>query len=509
MAERTAPPRRATRSYDRDNPRRPGVGWELVSVATVMLAIGAGLYLLALREPTWLRIVAGVAVGGVVATLRIALLKRCLLTAIILEMPLAIDAYIGHDAFVAAENAISGYNVSVTTIALALLCVLWAMEQLADRMPRPVVWRPGIPALTYFAVVVASVLVAEDALRSSYEIVMLGQAVVLYFYIIHAVSHRRDVVFVMILILAGVILQGLVTVGAGVLGIRGSLGPIEIGSLGGRFSGTLGHPNTLGTYLVFLLTPALAASTTLPTRGQRLIAASAFGIGSIALMLTGSRGSLIGTALSVAIFGRIGIRRGWLTHGKAFSILAAGMLVLAFTSAPTVQRLGEYDSATGEGRLPLLTLAYSVIGESPIVGVGTNNYAVAMKDYVTVDHANAWLTTVHNKYLLVWGETGIVGLLAFLWMLFSALRIGFSGRHWHDPLLGSLSVAFSSALVGIMTHMFVAIYHARMHTQFLWLEMGLVAALSHMHAVEYDPVSRRQGAGQASNQQHALDAGAG
>jgi O-antigen ligase len=452
-----------------------------VSVALLLLSMAAGLFLATTPEPTWMRLLAVAVVGGLLATLSVPLLKRLLLAVILLDLPLQVDRYLQIDDLATAENAVIGFNVSVTTIALLLLYVLWGIEALGWQS-LSVRWRPALPTLAYVAAVVISVLFAEEVRRSMFEIVLLGHAVLLFCYLLHVVRDGRDVIFVIAWLMVDLVLQGVLTVGAGILGVEAAVGPVEVRSLGERVGGTIGHPNTLGAFLIMLLPVALAGYTTLPTKGQQLSAGAAFGLGMVALVLTASRGAWVGAVLSLAIFAFVGRRHGWL-RGKTVALLAtSGLIVVAVSWPQIAARLAEYDNAAAQARLPLMTLASQVIGQSPIFGVGINNFAVAMKDYLTVDLSNAWISTVHNKYLLVWGETGIIGLLAFLWVLISALRTGFGGRHWSDPMLGSLAVAFASALLAGMVHMSVAIYHSRPHTQMIWLVVGMIAALSNINA---------------------------
>lgn len=74
--------------------------------------------------------------------------------------------------------------------------------------------------------------------------------------------------------------------------------------------------------------------------------------------------------------------------------------------------------------IPLMRLAFSVIADHPILGVGSNNFPVAMLGYLSGELRSqlAFRFIAHNKCLLIWAETGIVGLAAFLAFLFGALR---------------------------------------------------------------------------------------
>ncbi len=125
-----------------------------------------------------------------------------------------------------------------------------------------------------------------------------------------------------------------------------------------------------------------------------------------------------------------------------------------------------------------MKLAMSIISQHPIFGVGANNFAFVMGSYVSLDIAGEWLNTVHNKYLLVWAETGTIGLVAFLLFLGSILSQ--SRRVWrgNDPLLAPLALAFGAAVTGHMLHMCVDMFNGRPNVQILWIIGAMAASIA-------------------------------
>jgi len=67
-------------------------------------------------------------------------------------------------------------------------------------------------------------------------------------------------------------------------------------------------------------------------------------------------------------------------------------------------------------RLELSKIAFQLIKQNPFIGVGLNNFIVNLPKFQ--QGQTLWLQPVHNIYLLIVSETGIVGLLIFLWFLF-------------------------------------------------------------------------------------------
>jgi O-antigen ligase len=142
-------------------------------------------------------------------------------------------------------------------------------------------------------------------------------------------------------------------------------------------------------------------------------------------------------------------------------------------------RLFRDDKGSAVARVPLMRLAWDLIVDHPWLGVGVNNYADRMLRHALED-GWTWVAVVHNKYLLVWAETGILGLVAFLWFLLATLCRGRACWDSGDRLLALLAIGFTAGVAGQMVHMFVDIYASRPLVQGLWLVAGLLTAMRHL-----------------------------
>jgi len=71
-------------------------------------------------------------------------------------------------------------------------------------------------------------------------------------------------------------------------------------------------------------------------------------------------------------------------------------------------------------RLELVKISFQLIKQNPLLGVGLNNFIVNLPKFQ--QGQILWLQPVHNIYLLVAAETGIIGLLIFLWSLFLTFK---------------------------------------------------------------------------------------
>jgi O-antigen ligase len=407
--------------------------------------------------------------------------RKFLLVAILIEIPLQLDKSLYYDYYAVQLGAIGGLNVSVTTFCLAALYALWLAELLAKATAVPRLLRASLPLLAYLAAVTLSTVVAQNARLAVFEIFLLVQSFLLFIYIIKSVQSRQDLLFILTLLLIGLAFQGAVMIGVRIIGHSISIARIRAGiDAGGRVGGTIGSPNTAASYLTLLLAPALGLLLT-PLKGRyQWLAASAFGLGAVALLLTFSRGGWLAFTVSITLLCLLAFYRGWLSLRVILTMVAIAVLLFALFREPITARLFGDDAGTARSRVTLARLAFRMIKDRPVLGIGANNFGTVLQQYITPEFYGEFLFAVHNKYLLVWAETGIVGLVAVLGFLLSVIRCGWQGWQLRDRLLSPLALGFTLAIVGQMAHMFFDVFHSRPQVQTLWLVAGLVIAIRNM-----------------------------
>src|SRR3989344_388854 len=119
-------------------------------------------------------------------------------------------------------------------------------------------------------------------------------------------------------------------------------------------------------------------------------------------------------------------------------------------------------------------VAFEIIKDKPFFGVGYQNFVLAMDDYSPVELKSYQHQPVHNIYLLVAAETGIIGLTAFL------IFIGFILKHaWkkrNDIFFATLLSGFVAMLVaGFFDHYLVTIQQGRL---LFFITAGLLVVFS-------------------------------
>lgn len=457
------------------------------------IAAGAGLflgiYVLGVsRLSSQMMLMALAAALGLFGVIIIGHLRKLLLAVIIVEITFPLDIYLNYQTDLAEIGALGGFNISVTTGCLLALYTLWLGNALigAGYAPRPR-WFANPPLVIYIALATISTIVAVDKTLSSFEIFLLLQSFLLFTYIASTVKTREEVVFIVTILLITLLFEALV-----MIGLRGIGRSIEIGPLtaridsGGRVGGTVGSPNGAGGYLSLLLVPALSLLIARWGSLHKLLAITAFGLGTIALILTQSRGGWLAFGGSLTLFMFITWRRGWISLTMPTILLLVSVGVAITFQDAIVARLFGNDEGSAASRLPLIDLAFRIIRDHPFLGIGTNNFAALIRSYDTPDFGNAWLYVVHNKYLLIWAEMGLLGLAAFLGFLMLMIYRGWRAAVTNDHFLAPLAIAFSTAIAGHMFHMLFDVFNGRTQIQLLWLCAAIITVIDHSRLTDPD-----------------------
>ena len=222
------------------------------------------------------------------------------------------------------------------------------------------------------------------------------------------------------------------------------------------------------------------------SRRARWLYAGVAGIDLLAFVLTQSRGGIVGLA--------VGLLMALLVAGRARAriltlvlVLAAGALGYYFGYKPAHVVSG--DSTRGglngatSGRLDLWRIALLVWEGHPLGGVGLGNFQTVEPSYATqtlnltmVRQIVQEQLVVHNTYLQMAADLGIIGLGLFLTIL--AVPIRLAGRALRGLELENHELEFHvrgllAGTIGMLTA------YAFLSAEFekpLWLFLGLLAA---------------------------------
>lgn len=412
-------------------------------------------------------------------------LRRVFLAALLIDIPFRFDINLWFRDDVARFGSLEGFNISLTTFALVGLYSLWVGQFILNDPHRSRLrFAAGRPFGLYLLVVALSFLVARDPILSAFQLSLLLQEFLLFLYLVSTVKSKDEIIFIITLLVIGLVFEGGLIValrltGAN-LGFAGVSTAVEASFVAGssaRLGGTLGAPNNAAAYFAVVLPIATSFLLIDTERWRRFLAAVGLGLGGIALVITLSRGGWGACALATIVLCFFAWRSSRLSLTVPAAIGLVGVLVLLVFPSTITTRLSSDDNNAAYSRVPLMELAFRMVEDNPILGVGANNFAFAIPEYLTPELASAWRYTVHNKYLLLWAEVGTIGLCAFMVFFLSTLRRGWQAWRLQDQLLAPLSLGITAALLGHAFHMNAEAFNGRPMTNLLALSAALVTIM--------------------------------
>jgi O-antigen ligase len=100
-----------------------------------------------------------------------------------------------------------------------------------------------------------------------------------------------------------------------------------------------------------------------------------------------------------------------------------------------------------------------------------------MPPYAAAGAPGIFFYTVHNKFLVVFAETGVGGLLIFVAFLVAILREGWKAWRLRDPVLSPIALGCVAGVAGLMVQMNVEPARTDPYSHLIWLCGGLVLAV--------------------------------
>lgn len=235
-----------------------------------------------------------------------------------------------------------------------------------------------------------------------------------------------------------------------------------------RWYGDWDGPNVLG--LLFTLSAAMSLDRIFgegKTLMARALGASYFMASFAGVFFTNSRGAFLGVLVGLFYFLRSRLR--WWQAGL---IGAAVLAALVAVGPSRTTEISSSESSAGE-RVWLWEQGLTLLRENPIFGVGRGQFARRV-DLGLI---------AHNNYVQNFAETGMVGFLCFiglLWFSYKPAAIVQDPKNGYSPELQSAARQISTMIVTYMATTFFVV----MENDLLFLLFGLAAALMALAARE-------------------------
>jgi O-antigen ligase len=326
----------------------------------------------------------------------------------------------------------------VTDILLSLLFLCFLCRNYKSRPPKQSRKNIVIAGIV-FAFLLSNIFFAGRLLLGVYGFIKLCEFAFLAFYIAKTIQSRMQLTGISLFFTIGLIFESLLAIlqyiNQGSLGglfyffgertFTGTTPGIANASINGilvlRPYATFSHPNVLAAYLLVSIILVWNFILKNDKRSLQILGAVALFIGSIALLVTFSRVVILLWAFMAAVVlirrikGKVTTMR---TRLIALIVTCFSLLVIVFLplTHEVFNRLAQ-TSLTDESvteRVELVTASWKMIQQNPIIGVGLDNYIPSLVPFQKPLPLGLYLQPVHNIFILVLAETGVLGFGLFI-----------------------------------------------------------------------------------------------
>ena len=312
--------------------------------------------------------------------------------------------------------------LAVTPPGLALLVSWLAIaarhRQLRLRWPRT---NYDAPLALFLVAALLSLLVTRYPLNSVRELRAVIFEPVLFFWLLHALP--RSATWALRGFLTGACVTALAAIAQGPLGLGGT-------EAEGVLRAQAWYPSA--NHLALMLGrawPFLLAAGLVESRGRVSWVWLPAGLVGLALLLTFSTGGWLGgLAGGLAVIVMLSRRR---LAVRAGATAAAALVVVSGLAIGGLlpERLNPLRQ-TGGFRLDLWLSSLEMLRDHPLLGIGLDNFAYLYQQVYLRPGAAAEpnLSHPHNWLLQFWLDLGVLGLIAFGWLLFRFARQVWTAR---------------------------------------------------------------------------------
>lgn len=419
--------------------------------------------------------------------------RRLLEIGLMLSFGLSLDVHLGNDP--AHEVDPAGVPVSLTGLLVCGLVGWWAVSRMEDQRP-PLQWGGlGWLIVGLWTTSIWSVIGSSEPRFGVYALINMAYYTLMYAYLVNNVTSREHLRLWVSCLMIAIVVTSVVALMQAVFGR-----PDELMALGMvdkdkrlaiedtdvmRVGGLMGSANGLATVLVQML-PLLLVYFFNPAAGYPMwLMAAGFGIGLLALVATYSRGGWLAFAVTLMVMiPMMSSSRINLMTRKALKQIALIACLIALLTAPfygnIIARLTADDRGSAYSRVIMAQVAWRMIRDNPVFGVGLGNYENVMDRYddgPQYAHKDfRW--PVHNIYLNITAEGGLLGGLCFLLLCTMALWMGWQATRVEDAFLRTTAVGL---LVGLIGFLLVGMKElgplGSSLYRWFWLAVGLLAAI--------------------------------
>lgn len=456
----------------------------------LLLVYASITYRLASFPDNWLGAFIALCIG-VVALLVISKRHLALLMALVVAIPLVgFDFSLYFNEKLGGDYRIAASLLDFTLIGLWLKYLLTVpRDKRQPLQPRILKWL----MIGLFILALFSANFAKEVDRTLFEIIRLFRMMALVWITAKSVHHAAALKHVVMVLFAMTILEGFLSFGqkfaGGQLGITLLGEPDKVlsqelntGDTAIRPGGTFGHANQFARFLGLVLPLALAVTIAAQNKTYRLLASATLVIGGGALVATLSRGAWIGVTLASGLVFAIMIMQPALRVRALQSLKLVTLLIIPFVLVNIgtfIARFTSADEGSFATREPMARIAVKIIEDHPW-GIGYGNYRLWLPRYGDPAVPFTFQAKVHNMYLLVAAELGVVSMIVLVCLLLAVFYHGFALARRATSDLAMVAAGISGGLLAFMIHCLVD-YEEIGRIPILWFYVGLICAITSLY----------------------------
>jgi len=217
----------------------------------------------------------------------------------------------------------------------------------------------------------------------------------------------------------------------------------------GRLKAFYESPNHLAMYLSPILILSLYLYFVFDKKIIKFFLFAAHCSLLVVLYLTYSYGAWIGLIASLFflfVFQKLGFRNlvsNWKPGFCIFLLIVASFFAFQINSQK-FQGMIDFSYPSLSSRLAIWQSAWEIIKDQPFNGIGPGLFQeYYLKYQVTLEPYLEWaVPQPHNLFLAFWLQTGLLGLLGFIWLLFRFFRIK----------INSLAIILMATMICVLIH---------------------------------------------------------
>jgi O-antigen ligase len=272
-----------------------------------------------------------------------------------------------------------------------------------------------------------------------------------------------------------------------------------------RVGGPVGDPNYYAQILVMVLPLSIYRTISQKQSSRRLMAAFCTLLIAGAIVFTYSRATLVVVvlvALLIVLERRINVYKvfAWLLvlFVLAIPVLPKGYTDRMLTILGVAESAESQEDVSTKGRMSEAIVAIQMFRDNPVFGIGYSQYESNYQDYsarLGLDDRTEE-RQAHNLYLEILAETGVIGMAAFILMIFVIFNSLNQARHQLNQVGRSDLVPWLLALqFGLMAYLLNSIFLHDSFARYLRLSIAMAlsaTALADALMQKYDQEQRRK-----------------